>query len=74
MSPDVLTLIQEGGFIAISALIFYFYRQERADKIHYRDISEENYKEIPKLTLALERLSDEVARRNQESVPPRIKQ
>lgn len=71
MSPDVITLLQEGGPVAMSALIFYFYRQERTDKIHYRDIGEENYKEIPKLTMALERLTDEVARRNQESNPPR---
>lgn len=74
MTPDVLTLLQEGGPIAMSALVFYFYRQERADKIHYRDVGEENYKEIPKLTAALEKLTNEVARRNKESLPPRSQQ
>lgn len=71
MSPEMLQLLQEGGPIAMSALIFYFYRQERADKIHYRDIGEETHKEIPKLTAALENLTNEVARRNKESLAPR---
>ena len=71
MTPEILHLLESGGPVAMAVLVFYFWKQERADKVHYRDIGEQNYKEIPKLTLALERLTDEVARRNKESIPPK---
>lgn len=71
MSPDLMKLLEEGGPFALTAVIYFFARQSRTDMLHYRSINEENYKSIPRLTQALENLTNEVSRRNQESIKPR---
>lgn len=71
MSPDLMKLLEEGGPFALTAMIYYYSRISRIDMLHYRSIGEDHFKEIPKLTMALERLTDEVARRNKESIRPR---
>ena len=71
MTPgEVATLLRDLGGYGVAALMWWFWRQEKEERIRYRNFHEETLAELPKLTTALKGLTDEVAKRNQDSVLP----
>lgn len=61
MSPLELVEILKGpGGYGIAVFMYWLLRQEKSERIRYRDFHEETIKELPKLTIALQELKDAV--------------
>jgi hypothetical protein len=61
----VASLLQDLGGYGIAALMWWFWRQERDERIRYRDLQEMTLRDIPEMTNALRGLTNEVSRINQ---------
>jgi hypothetical protein len=57
---DVVGLLQNYGGYGVAALLWYFWREERKERVRYRDLHENVLTSLPQLTEAIERLTEEV--------------
>lgn len=57
-----LDILSGAGGYGVAALLYYLYKEERAERIRYRDNFEAMLKNVPDLTKAVEELIDEVAK------------
>jgi len=67
-AAEVVELLKGAGGYGVAALMYYFLKQEKSERLRYRDFHEETLKELPMLTVALQELTDEVARKNQKRI------
>lgn len=59
---EVLELLQSTGGYGLAAFMFYLYKQEVAERQRYRDQFEAVLNDLPKLTQAMDKLTNEVER------------
>tara|TARA_R110002020_G_scaffold38779_14_gene116131 strand:- start:1095 stop:1304 length:210 start_codon:yes stop_codon:yes gene_type:complete len=67
-ATEVVELLKGAGGYGVAALMYYFLKQEKAERLRYRDFHEETLKELLMLPVALQELTDEIARKNQKRI------
>jgi len=66
---QVLEMLQSLGGYGTAGLMYYFWQQERLERLRYRDQFETVLKTLPELTRSLEDLTDEVSKLAQKNLP-----
>lgn len=61
---EVSSLLADLGGYGVAGLMYFFWKEERRERVRYRDLHEETLKELPNLTNALKELTDEVSKRD----------
>ena len=57
-TAEILELVSAGGH-GVAVIMYMFLREERKERIRYRDFHEETIKQFPKLTDAIKELKQE---------------
>lgn len=57
---ELIEILKGPGGYGLSVFMYWLLRQEKSERIRYRDFHEETIKELPKLTIALQELKDAV--------------
>ena len=60
-TAELVELVSMGGH-GVAAIMYMFLREERKERIRYRDFHEETIKQFPKLTDAIKELKQEFIR------------
>jgi len=58
-TAELVELVSMGGH-GVAAIMYMFYREERKERVRYRDFHEKTIEEYPKVALALHEVSREL--------------
>lgn len=57
---EVIEILKGAGGYGVAGLMYWFLRQEKSERIRYRNFHEDTIKELPNITIALQELKDAV--------------
>jgi len=57
---EIAGILRDMGGYGVAALMWFFWREERKERIRYRDLHETTLKSVPDLTRSIEELSTDL--------------